>query len=67
VVFQQDYDLRESFACRCWIPLNIAVEQRLQRIVKAAAAKDFREHHTIVFERKPIDEVNQIEDRLAFA
>ena len=38
----------------------------MQRTVKAAAAKYFRKHDTVVQEREPIDEVNQIEDRLVF-
>jgi hypothetical protein len=36
-------------------------------MVEATAPKDFRKHDAMVLERKPIDEVNQIEDSLVFA
>src|SRR5450631_150467 len=38
----------------------------MQRTVEAAAAKYFGKHYAVVQERKPIDKVNQIEDRRAF-
>jgi hypothetical protein len=36
-------------------------------MVEATAAKNFRNHDAMVLERKPIDEVNHIEDSLVFA
>jgi hypothetical protein len=67
VVFQQRYDTHEPFARTCRVAFNVAVEQRLQRMVEATAAKNFRKHDAIMLERKLIDEVNHLEDSLVLA